>query len=54
LIAKVENKIEDILREDQFDFRKGNGNREAIGILRIISERSLDLDEELYTCFIDW
>ena len=44
LIAKVEKKIEDILGEDQFEFRKGKGNRNAIGILRIISERSLDFD----------
>jgi len=27
---------------------------DAIWILRIISERSLDVGEELYTCFIDW
>jgi hypothetical protein len=44
LIAKVEKKIEDILGEDQFEFRKGKGNRDAIWILRIISERSMDVD----------
>ena len=46
-IAKVEKKIEDILGEDQFEFRKGKGKRDAIGIMRIISERSSDVDEEL-------
>jgi hypothetical protein len=44
LIAKVEKKIEDILGEDQFEFRKLKRNRNAIRILRIISERSLDVD----------
>jgi hypothetical protein len=50
---RIENKIEDILREDQFGFRIGKGTRNAIGILRIISERTLDIDEELSVCFID-
>jgi hypothetical protein len=46
LVTKVEKKIEDILGEGQFEFRKGKGNRDAIWIVRIISERSLDVDEE--------
>jgi hypothetical protein len=32
-----ERKIEDVLGEDQFGFRKGRGTRDAIGMLRIIS-----------------
>ena len=32
----------------------GKGTRDAIGMLRIISERNLDTDEELCACFIDW
>jgi len=40
-------KIEDVLGGDQFGFRKGKGTRNSIGMLRIISERSLDIDEEL-------
>jgi hypothetical protein len=35
---RSENKIEDVLGEDQFGFRKGKGSRDAIGMLRIISE----------------
>jgi hypothetical protein len=35
---KFEKKIEDVLGEDQFGFRKGKGTRNAIGMLRIISE----------------
>jgi hypothetical protein len=41
-------------REDQFGFRRGKGARDAIGMLRILSERTLEIDEELYVCFIDW
>jgi len=28
--------------------------RDAIGMLRIISERTLQIDEDLCVCFIDW
>ena len=51
---RTEKKIEDVLGEDQFGFRRGKGTRDAIGMLRIISERTLELDEELCVCFIDW
>jgi hypothetical protein len=50
---RIEKKIEDVLREDQFGFRRGKGTRHAIGMLRI-SERTLKMDEELSVCFIDW
>jgi hypothetical protein len=54
LRRRIERKIEDALREDQFGFRRGKGTRDAIGMLRIISERTLVIDEELCACFIDW
>jgi hypothetical protein len=50
---RIEKKIEDVLREDQFGFRRGKGTRDAIGMLRI-SERTLEIDEEVSVCFIDW
>ena len=50
----IERKIEDILGEDQFGFRRGKGTRDAIGMMRIISEHTLEIDEELCVCFIDW
>jgi hypothetical protein len=28
--------------------------KDAIGIMRIISERTLEIDKELSVCFIDW
>ena len=47
LRRRIEKKIEDILG-DQFGFRRGNGTRDAIGMLRIISERTLEIDDELF------
>jgi hypothetical protein len=41
LRRRIERKTEDTLRGDQFGFRRGKGTRDAIGMLRIISERTL-------------
>ncbi|PNF37368.1 hypothetical protein B7P43_G17444 [Cryptotermes secundus] len=54
LKRRAERKIEDILGENQFGFRRGKGTRDAIGMTRIIAERTLEIDEELCACFIDW
>jgi hypothetical protein len=54
LRRRIEKKIEDVLGEDQFGFRRGKGTRDAIGMLRIISERTLEIDEELSVWFMDW
>jgi hypothetical protein len=50
----IERKIEDIFVEDQFGFRNGKGTRDEIWMPSIISERTLDIDEELCVCFINW
>ena len=54
LRRRIKKKIEDVLGEGQFGFRRGKGTRDAIGMLRIISERTLEIDEELCVCLIDW
>jgi len=54
LRTKIEKKIEDVIGEDQFGFGKGKGTGDAIGMLRITSERTLEIDEEQCVCFIDW
>jgi len=46
---RIEKKIEDVLG-DQFGFRRGKRTRDATGMLRIISERTLEIDEELSVC----
>jgi hypothetical protein len=54
LRRRIEKKIEDVLGEGEFGFRRGKGTRDAVGMLRIISERTLEIDEEISACFIDW
>jgi hypothetical protein len=47
-------KIEDVLAEDQLQLRRGKGSRNAIRTLRIISEQTLEMYEELCACSMDW
>ena len=51
---RTERKIENILGKDQFGFGIGKGTRDAIGMMRIIPERTLEIDEGICVCFIDW
>jgi hypothetical protein len=46
-------KLEDVLGEDQCGFRSVKGNKDAIWMLKIISERTFDTAKELCSCFID-
>jgi len=54
LRRRIEKKIEEVLGEDQLGFRRGKGTTDATGMVRIISERTLEIDEDLCVCFIDW
>ena len=54
LRRRIEKKIEDGLGEDQFGFRREKGTMDAVGMMRIIAERNMEIDEELCVCFIDW
>jgi hypothetical protein len=42
LKRRTERKIQDVLGEGQFGFRRGQGTKDATGMLRIISERTFD------------
>ena len=54
LRRRIERKIVDVPSEDQCGFRREKGTRDAIGMLRIISERNLEIEAKLCVCFIDW
>jgi hypothetical protein len=43
-----------VLGEDRFGFRRGKGTRDADGMMRIISELTLEIDAEVCVCVIDW
>jgi len=50
---RMEYKIEAILSEDQFGFRKNMGTREAILAKRIIIEKRIRKDKPTYIAFVD-
>ena len=51
---RLENKAKYFIGKTQFGFRKGCGTREAISVMRLLCERRLEFDEELFVCFVDF
>jgi len=45
-------RTENVLDEDHMELRRGEGSRDATGMLRIISEPTLNTDEKFCACFI--
>ena len=56
LNKRIQAKVESIkyLGEDQFGFRKGMGTRDAILVLRVMNERSIQHGLDVYICFVDY
>ena len=50
LTNRIEAKAKDFIGKNKFGFRKGCGTREAIGIVRMLCERSEELDNEVFVC----
>ena len=46
LRRRIERKIEDEIGEDQFGFGRGKGSTDEIGMMRIITERILEIDKK--------
>src|SRR6476469_1681349 len=54
LTNRIEAKPRDFTGRNQFGFRKGCGTRNAIGVMRMICERSLEFGNNVYSCFVDF
>jgi hypothetical protein len=46
LRQRTERKSENVHGENRFLFRRGKGTRDAIGMMEIISERTVYIDKE--------
>src|SRR6476619_2559661 len=53
LTNRIEAKASDFIGRNQFGFRKGCVTRDALGVMRMICERSLELGNNVYICFVD-
>ena len=47
IFRSIERKTEDVLGEDQFGVRRGKGSWDAVGMLIIISEVTVEIDEHM-------
>ena len=51
---KQELKVSKCFGKNQFRFTAGCGTRDAIGVMRALCERSLEHDNDVYICFVDF
>jgi hypothetical protein len=54
LTKRIEYKVQDVISRSQFGFRRGCGTRDAIGVLRMLCERSMEFGKDVYVCFVDF
>lgn len=54
LTKRLEAKASHLIGRNQFGFRKGCGTRDAIGVMRTLCERSMEHDNKVYICFVDF
>src|SRR3989441_12664450 len=52
LTKRIQAKAKHLLGRNQFGSRKGCGTRDAVGIMRILCERSLECENKVYICFV--
>ena len=54
LMKRARSKIRPEIGKEQFGFVEDAGTRNAIFVLRMISERAIEMKKDLYICFIDY
>ena len=52
LMARIRNKITPEIAEEQCGFVKDNGTRNEIYMIRTLTERAIEIQKDLYLCFI--
>src|SRR5437870_2567046 len=54
LTRRIEGQTNDFIGCHQFGFRWGCGTRVAVGVMRVLCERSFEFGNEVYMCFVDF
>lgn len=52
--SRIYNKLENEMSDTQFGFRNGLGTREALFCYNVLVQRCLDVNKDVYICFIDY
>ena len=54
ILKRIRRKVRQEVAEEQYGFVEGKGTSNAIFILRMIAERTIEKQRDLYLCFIDY
>ena len=54
LLIRARNKIKNVVAEVQYGFGAGKGTRNAIFVTRMIAERAIEMQKDLFKCFVDY
>ena len=54
ILNRIKQKLGQEIAEEQYGFVKGKGTRNAIFIIRMLPERSIEMQQDVYMCFIDY
>ena len=54
LLWHLQAKADDFLGPDQYVFSKGCGTRDAVAALRVMCGRTLENNNEVYDCYVDF
>ena len=54
ILRRIRAKLRPQISQQQFGFVAGKGTRNAIFALRVLAERAIDVQKDLYVCFVDY
>ena len=54
LLLRLRSRIQPEIGREQFGFVEDAGTRNAIFVLRVITERAVEMQKDIYMCFIDY
>ena len=54
ILNRIKNKVKSEIGEEQFGFMKGKGTTNAVFVVRMLGERAIEMQKDLFMCFIDY
>ena len=54
ILIRARSKVRPEISEEQYGFMEDRGTRNAIFMMRSIAERAIEMQRDLYVCFIDY
>ena len=54
ILRRIRTKTRLQISQQQFGFVSGKGTRNAVFTLRVLAERAIDIQKDLYICYVDY